>query len=280
MRQGGLAAQGFGIVTLPLPGWDCRETARRILATAERVFRQNAAIIGLARSAADLMAINQSGRLAGFLGIEGAHALHGDLDLLPHFFEQGVAYLTLTHFSSNQLAACATDRRPKFFGLSPLGKEAVAIMNRLGMVIDCAHLHPSCFEDVAAATSKPLIVSHGGAKGVNPMWRNLSDNEIRLIAASGGCIGIIFSPWFLTGRFRSSLQAVVDHIDYICALVGDDHVALGSDFDGFIPTPFDLRDITALPRLTQALLERGYARESIRKILGDNFLRVWQANRS
>lgn len=277
-KKGGVNALGCGSVSFPRKTDDPALPHLDTMATARRVIDENPNDLGLALAPEDIARLNSEGKIALFFGVEGCHALGGKLENIQRLWDAGMRYLTLTHFSSNAVSACATDKKSPG-GLTDFGKDVVRECNRLGMIIDCAHLHLNSIADVAAETKKPLIVSHTGLRAGRDMWRNIGDDHIRAVAETGGCIGIIFQPMFLEkeGIFGTASR-VVDHLEHIIETVGPEHAALGSDFDGFIATPPDLNCVSKLPRLTHLMLERGWPRETIKMILGENFLRVWRAN--
>ncbi|MFY9416452.1 MAG: membrane dipeptidase, partial [bacterium] len=158
-------------------------------------------------------------------------------------------------------------------GLTSLGLETVAAMNRLGMVVDVSHLSPAGFWDVLEHSRHPVIASHSNARGLHDHPRNLDDEQIKALAARGGVIGINFAPQFLGPGAR--LETVLDHIDYIARLAGCDCIGLGSDYDGIAATPGGLEDVSRLPNITRGLVARGYSDSDILKILGGNFARVF-----
>jgi membrane dipeptidase len=145
--------------------------------------------------------------------------------------------------------------------------------------VDLAHISRRAFFEAASAhdPTKPLIVTHTGVSGVRPHWRNLDDDQLRVIANCGGTVGVIYHSDYLddTGMLgRCRATAIADHLEHIVRVVGEDHASLGSDWDGFIITPGDMPTCLELPKLVQILLDRGFSDVRIRKILGGNFLRA------
>jgi membrane dipeptidase len=274
LREGGLGAQCFGLVSLPVPP-SARGTARAI---AEQIDILDETLarwpneLRLARSAADIEAIQRDGAVAALLGIEGAHALEGDLDRVEPLAKRGVRYLGLLHFSANEAGfpALGYGRRDSD-GLTPWGLELVRRCEAAGVLVDLAHINRRGFLDACSVARKPPIVSHTGVLGVFDHWRNVDDEQLRAVADKGGVVGVIFYPRYLGG---GDIEAVVKHVLHIVNVVGEDTPALGSDWDGFIvPTP-DLSDPRGLPLLTDALLRAGLREEAIGKILRKNALRV------
>jgi membrane dipeptidase len=151
------------------------------------------------------------------------------------------------------------------------------MMDSLGIIIDVSHVGPQTVIDILATSKNPIIASHSGVAALRSHYRNLTDTQIRSIAQRGGVIGVVFYPTFLVSSGTARLENVLQHIDYIKNLVGVDYVALGSDFDGIETTPLGLEDVTKFPAITEALLQRGYSRQDVRKILGENFMRVFRA---
>ena len=155
-------------------------------------------------------------------------------------------------------------------GLTPFGVEAVDACARLGVIVDLAHINRRGFFDAVARKPGPLLVSHTGVAGVRAHWRNIDDEQIRAVADSGGAVGVIFAPRYIGGH----LEAVVDHLLHVINVAGEEAVAIGSDWDGFVKPCQGLADAAELPNLTAALLRRNMRPEAIHKLLGGNALRV------
>jgi membrane dipeptidase len=185
--------------------------------------------------------------------------------------------MTITWNASTSWAVAAADARSTTVGLSEYGKRIIRTMDTLGMVIDVAHTGIKTIEDILATTTHPIIDSHAGVRALRDHYRNLTDDQIRSIAASGGVIGVVFYPTFLSASGNATLETVFQHIDYIKNLVGIDYVALGSDFDGIEKVTTGLEDVSRFPALTETLLRHGYSRADVRKILGENFIRVFRS---
>ncbi|HEY8496697.1 MAG TPA: dipeptidase [Limnochordales bacterium] len=224
----------------------------------------------------DLEAARAAGKIGVLLSIEGGEALEGSLAALRAFYRLGVRALGLTWNGRNELADGCGDA-DSGGGLTAFGRRVVQEMNRLGMVVDVSHLSERGFWDVLEISQHPIIASHSNARAVCDHRRNLYDAQIRALAERGGVMGMNFCPEFLRSDGPATLDDVVRHIDHIVNLVGPDHVGLGSDFDGIDSTPIGLEDVSRLPALTEALLARGYDEASVAKILGGNFLRVFQS---
>lgn len=204
--------------------------------------------------------------IGALLGIEGAHALEGSVENLEPLHDRGFRMIGLAHFFDNEFAGSAHGAEKG--GLTDLGRELVSRMESRGMLIDLAHVSPRAIDDVLAIATAPTVVSHGGVKGTCPSERTLSDEHVRAIAAGGGVIGIGYWETAVCGL---EPRQVVAAMRYVISLVGDDHVGLGSDFDGSTTVGFDTSQLAAL---TQEMMNQGLPESSIRKILGGNVVRV------
>jgi microsomal dipeptidase-like Zn-dependent dipeptidase len=207
--------------------------------------------------------------LGVLLGVEGAHALEGVPENLERAFAHGVRMLGLAHFFDNAYTGSAHGVAKG--GLTDLGRATLARMEALGIAVDLAHLSPAGIDETLALATKPVVVSHGGVKGTCDNARTLSDAHVRAIAAGGGVIGIGYWETAICGTAPAD---VVRAIRYVADLVGDEHVALGSDYDGSTTVGFDT---SQLPALTQALLDDGFPPDAVRRILGGNVARVLAA---
>lgn len=274
MREGGINAQIFAC----FPGAErlnaCPTSAAlRRLEVFYDLLRRAPDQLTLVKTADDLAALTPDGPIGGILSLEGVEALAGSMSLLHTFHRLGVRNIGLT-WNPRNAAADGVDVGSDF-GLTPFGRELVAACNDLGIMVDVSHLNPAGVADVLEVSSKPIIASHSNAKALWDHRRNLSDEQIRGIAAKGGVIGATFVSHFLNPNFReASLEDLLDHIDHLVQVAGIDHVGIGSDFDGCVPPP-ELDSGEKYPAITQGLLRRGYAPEDIRKILGENFRRVF-----
>lgn len=204
--------------------------------------------------------------VAGLLAVEGLHALEGDLANLERLRGAGFRMMGLAHFFDNEVGGSAHGAERG--GLTAFGRQVVRRMEESGIAVDLAHASPAVIADVLAMATRPVVVSHTGVKGTCEHVRNLSDEQLRGVAATGGIVGI---GYWDAAVCEVSVAGVVRAIRYAVALIGADHVALGSDFDGATETPFDT---TGVPLLTQGLLEAGMAEDDVRKIMGGNVERV------
>ena len=266
------------------------EMERQILANGDRVC--------LARSNRELDAGLAEGKIAVVHTVEGAHVLGNKLRTLEQLAERGVASLTLAHFFPNGVAppvsgipeTFAMGRLCKFdFGidvqgtLTPFGEDVVREMMRLRMIVDISHCPRPAREKVfeLVAGRAPVVATHTGVHALNPVPRNLADEEIREIKRSGGIVGVIFMTYWLDpANPGPGLEPICRTIRYLAELDRErgvpsfDHVALGTDFDGFTDTPADLRDASTLPKVATKLLELGVSKENVHKIMGQNARRV------
>lgn len=204
--------------------------------------------------------------VGGLLGIEGAHALNDDPANVEVMFNAGYRMIGMAHFFDNAFAGSAHGLHKG--GLTASGRTLIQRMEQLGMIVDLAHTSPAAIDDIIAIVTKPVVVSHTGVRGTCDNPRNLSDGQIRAIARKGGVIGIGYWDTAVCG---TDTRAVVRAIRHIVELVGDDYVGLGSDYDGATTVGFDT---SALPALTQQMLDDGFSQRTIAKVLGDNAIRV------
>ncbi len=237
---------------------------------------KNQDIIELATSYENVKSVIASGKIAALLAIEGGEALEGELSNLRIFYRLGVRLITLTWNQRNDIAD-GSDHFDSQRGLTAFGKRVVRAMNRLGMIIDISHMSESGFWDVLKNSSAPVIASHSNSYHLCHHQRNLKDAQIRAIAKKSGWIGVTYVPDFLrTGKRKANVDDVIDHIDYFVNLVGADFVGLGSDFDGCQEVPEGLEGVDKVFHIQEKLLERGYSKEDIQKIMGKNFLNLFQ----
>jgi membrane dipeptidase len=300
LRAGGVDAQWLSIWAhddyVPRgPHEAGRATGRAMamLAAVEEQLRRHPEALALARSAAEVRAAAAAGRIAVLLGLEGGHALEGSLDTLRAFHARGVRYVTLTWSNTNEWADSSGDAA-RHGGLGARGVELVREMNRLGMLVDVSHVSDETFWDVLETTRAPVIASHSSARAIADHPRNLSDEMLRAVAANGGVVMVNFGDLFLDphktsrlelaarwiaglGRPRTPLALLADHVEHVARVAGADHVGLGSDFDGVPWLPEGMEDVSCFPNLTLELLRRGWSEADLRRLLGENALRVMAA---
>jgi membrane dipeptidase len=257
LREGGVDVQVFAMFVHLLDAFDRLARSQPTLAPATSVEAIQRAV--------------HLRRIAAVLSVENGSALDGDPANLGRLHARGVRILSLTWNQSNDLADGALE--DAHGGLTPLGRRVLATMADLRMIVDVSHLSERAFWAVLDATRGPVMATHSDAAGLTPHRRNLTDDQLRALARRGSVVGVNYYPAFTGG---STIQHILAHLDYLVKIVGSDHVALGSDFDGFSQTIAGLEDVSKLPALTAGLLARGYAPDDVRKILGGNALRVFQ----
>jgi membrane dipeptidase len=237
--------------------------------------------IALCRTRAEIDAALARGQIAFVLGIEGGECIQDGIASLRVFYELGVRVLGLTWNQRNLLAEGVGEERAAG-GLTERGRAMVAEADRLGILLDVSHLSIKSFWDLMETGTGVTIASHSNAKALCGHRRNLDDDQLRAIAARGGTIGVNMVASFIADDpTEANTERLLDHIDYIAALVGVEHVAIGPDFVDYLDFGHhdavyaaDLPTIAALPALTDGLVRRGYDEPAIRGILGENFLRV------
>ena len=204
--------------------------------------------------------------VGGFLGLEGSQALRGDLGKLDDLYRAGFRMVAPTHFFDTEISGSASGLNKG--GLTPLGREWVRQVEARHMLIDLAHASPQTIDDVTAIATRPVVISHTGVKAVCDNNRNLPDKQLLEVAKTGGVVGIGF---WQTATCGNDATAIAATIRYVADKIGVDHVGLGSDFDGAVTTPFDA---SGMVLVTEALMKQGFSEEDIKKIMGENDLRV------
>ena len=274
-----------------------------------RLCRKYPQTFALALTAAQVQANFARGRISCLIGIEGGHAIENSLGALRMFYALGVRYMTLTHWETIDWADAATDSA-KHGGLTPFGEDVVREMNRLGMLVDLAHVSDGTMSAALRVSRAPVIFSHSSARALSNHVRNVPDSILLRVKANGGIVMVNFYPAFVSEALRqheesgqarvrafraagldsaaiadstrrwaaaaphATLAQVADHIDYVRKVAGVDHVGVGSDFDGITTTPDGLEDVSKFPDLIAELLRRGWTAQDIRKLAGLNLLRV------
>ncbi len=241
--------------------------------------------IGIALTADDVRRLKKEGRLAAILAIENGYALGKDISNVSKFYDMGVRYITLSHNNNNDVCDAAVTKDspkygfrkgPEWHGLSPFGYEVVAEMNRLGIIVDVSHTSAETVADCLEASRAPIIASHSCCAALKDHPRNLTDDQIRAIAAKGGLVQVT-TYWIFLGGSESdaNVSRYCDHVEHVRDLVGVEHVGFGSDFDGGGEMS-DLKDASQIQNITAELLRRGWSDEDIRLFWGGNVLRVME----
>lgn len=314
LHEGGMHAPFFALwAPVYFPGAEAVRRTLDLRDAMQSVLDAHDDQIELATTATDIQRIVKAQKIAAFLTIEGGHQIDDDLRVLRMYYQLGMRSMTLTHSRNNNWADSSTDT-PAHNGLTDFGKDVVREMNRLGMVVDVSHVSDKTFYDTLAVTTKPVIVSHSSMRAISDIPRNVTDEMLRALATNGGVIGINFGEGFVNAKDQDALRAaihietnapslsgealddyaaqdvrklfgkrvkvaatvddVADHIDHAVRIAGIDHVGIGSDFDGISGPPNGLDDVSKMPALIAVLLERGYTEGELKKILGENHLRV------
>jgi len=329
-REGGLDAEFFAVWVDPHE-WPNRygERAAALLAGVQEQLAKHPDTMVLGLSADDIVAAKASQKFCVLLGLEGGHAIEASLEKLRAFYAQGVRYMTLTWTNTNEWADSSGDIDDASVqhhgGLTSFGRDVIAEMNRLGMMVDVSHVSDATFWQVLECSKAPIIASHSSARALNSAMRNLTDEQLRAVAAQGGIVMVNFYASFIDEPFREGWRAtealrkplyeaadkpwrergvpapyaasltvdrafyaehvgklfpaprfevLIDHFDHIAKVAGIEHVGVGSDFDGFAILPEGIRSAADLPKITRALLGRGYTAEQLKLLLGGNMLRV------
>lgn len=313
LRKGGVGAQ-FWAAYVPAETGKGRTAVRETLEqidTILRMVRTYPDTFEMAYTADDIVRIHKQGKIASLIGVEGGHSIDNSLAVLRMLYALGTRYMTLTHSETLDWADSATDK-PRHNGLTEFGESVVLEMNRLGMLADISHVSAATMRHTLKVSKAPVIASHSSAFALAAHPRNVPDDVLKSVAQNGGVVMVNFYSGFITpegaratkeffetGRklrqqypnekeFQEAfkqwwkanpfptgdVRAVVDHIEHIIKVAGVDHVGLGSDYDGINSVPKQLEDVSCFPYITQELLNRGYHREQIHKVLGGNLLRV------
>jgi len=286
LRAGRVGAQFWSVY---IPSESVHEGAARMqleqIDIARQVIARYPDHLELALSASDIERIFGSGKIASLIGIEGGHAIENSLGALRAFYDLGVRYMTLTHSLTTDWADAATDT-PRHGGLTPFGKEVVREMNRLGMLVDLSHVAPATMHAALDVSEAPVIFSHSSARAVTDHVRNVPDDVLRRMPENGGIVMVTFVPAFVSEAVRThtgdgpapraTIADVVAHIEHIRNVAGIDHVGIGGDFDGISSTPDGLEDVSTYPALFAELVRRGWSDDDLRKLAGENLLRVFR----
>lgn len=316
LKEGGIGGQFWSVyVPVELQGQKAVTATLEQIDIVHRMVRKYPDTFELALTADDVERIHAQGKIASMIGLEGGHSIDNSLANLRMFSRLGARYMTITHSSNTPWADSATDT-PKFGGLSPFGEEVIKEMNWLGMLVDLSHVSPDTMEDAIRVSQAPVIFSHSDARALNDHPRNVPDNILQMLPTNGGVIMVTFVPGFASPKVnawnklqtaeqdrlkaafpsdaaaaragvdkwtaanpapRATISDVADHVDHIRKIAGIDHIGIGGDFDGITQTVQDLDNVSTYPRLTAELLRRGYSDADIKKILGQNILRIMRA---
>jgi membrane dipeptidase len=316
LRQGGVGGQFWSVyVPARLAGPEAATAVLEQIDTAKRIVARHPDVFAWAETADDIVRIHRSGRIASMMGAEGGYAINNSLSVLRELRRAGVRYMTLTHSTTIDWADSATDA-PRHGGLSRFGEEVVREMNRIGMLVDLSHVSPDTMRDALRVSDAPVIFSHSSAYGVTAHPRNIPDDVLAALKADGGVAMVTFVGGFVSeparawGAARTAEEArlralnpgdptraaselaawvgrnpapratvgdVADHLDHMRRVAGIDHVGIGGDFDGTTSLPIGLEGVEGYPLLLAELMRRGWTERDIRKLAGENVLRVIRA---
>jgi membrane dipeptidase len=287
IREGGLDAAFFSIY-MPgtVTGPEAVKQALILIDQVRSLAEQHPTEIVLATTAAEVRAAHKAGKFAALMGMEGGHMIDDSLAVLRNYHRLGVRYLTLSHSVNTNWADSSGDK-PAHNGLTAFGKDVVRELNRLGVMVDISHVADKTFWDALETSKAPLVASHSSMRAISGHARNMTDDMVRALGAKGGVVMINYSVGFLSNeRYeaqqknvpaaelpRVSWEKIIDHIDHAVKLAGPTHVGLGSDFDG-TTVPDGMEDASKLPKITAALVAKGYSEQDVKNILGENILRL------
>ena len=260
------------VAYLPQPTENPTEYADHIFDQIEEMVRRNAGSVALARTPDDLWRNKRQGLKSIMLGIENGIALDGSVERLRHFADRGIVYMTLCHNGDNDICDSAKGTATHG-GVSAFGREVIAEMNRLGILVDLSHAAETSFYDALDISRVPIVCSHSSARALCDHPRNLTDDQMRALAAKGGVAQTTIYSGFLRRHGESTILDVLDHLEHAIEIMGIDHVGLGTDFDGDGGVR-GLANSSELIHFTLQLLARRYSEADIQKIWGGNFLRV------
>ena len=232
--------------------------------------------IALARNRAEIEANKRADKKSLMIGIENGLALEDDLKNVEHFAKRGIVYITLCHNGDNQICDSARKSACTHGGVSPFGEQVIHEMNRLGLMVDLSHAGERSFYDALEISKTPIVCSHSNAKALCDVPRNLTDEQMKALAAKGGVCQITLYNGFLRTDGKACIDDAMAHLYHAIDVMGIDHVGLGTDFDGDGGVP-GLADASELINFTKALLRRRFSEEDMAKIWGGNWLRVMEA---
>lgn len=290
MRQGGMDAVFFATYIAQRKRDDAtlaKKTAyaEKVIANFKKYADEHSDEIGIAYTADDVRRLKKEGKLIGIMAIENGYALGKDIANVKKFYDMGVRYITLSHNNNNDVCDAAVTRDepkygfkkgPEWHGLSPFGYEVVKEMNRLGIMIDISHTSAETVADCLEASKAPIIASHSCCAALKAHPRNLTDDQIKAIAAGGGLVQVT-TYWEFLGESGAdaSVKCFCDHVEHVRDLVGVEHVGFGSDFDGGGEMT-EVEDSSQIQKITVELIRRGWSDEEIGLFWGGNVLRVME----
>ncbi len=271
------------ITTNPFKVASERETAfKENLAELKEIFASVSDQFALVKTTAEFRAARAAGKHGAFVGVQGGNALDASPGAIAALEDRTIVRVTLVHLTSSSLGCTSSPLARKDEGLTTKGKDYAAALCDRKIFVDLAHVSRRGFWDAVdvIGSSQPLLVTHTGVCGAHDHWRNLDDDQVRAVGKSGGTIGVMYEATFLGDpKWSGKAERIVDHLEHIVNVAGEDHASLGSDWDGAIVTPRDMPTCLELPKLVDIMLRRGWKPERVQKVLGENFLRVVEALR-
>jgi membrane dipeptidase len=293
LQQGRVGAQ-FWSVYIPHNAIEegAAKTQLEQIDIAHQIIQRYPDVFELALTSADAERIFRSGRIASMLGMEGGHAIENSLGALRAFYDLGVRYMTLTHSANIDWAdSCCALR--EHGGLTEFGREVVREMNRLGMLVDLSHVSAESMHEALEVTEAPVIFSHSSARAITDHPRNVPDDVLRRLRENGGLVMVTFVPSFIntevlqwsqlpptrrrdTPAPSATIDDVIRHIEHVRDVAGINHVGIGADYDGIDSTPVGLEDVSTYPVLFTELARRGWSDADLRRLAGENAMRVWR----
>jgi membrane dipeptidase len=319
LRRGHVGGQFWSVWVSPdLAGQEQVEQTLEQIDLVRDIAARYPGDFAMARTAEDVRRIHRSGRMAALIGVEGGGQIDHRLSVLRAYAALGAGYLTLTHTRTIEWADSATDN-PQHHGLTPFGESVVRELNRLGMLVDLAHVSEDTMRDALRVSRAPVIFSHSSARALDDHPRDVSDDVLKLVAANGGVVMVNYATPYISDTYRRwqadeaaekmrlnappygglyvgqpdkaaaafadwhkahpmprvAMSEVADHIEHIARVAGVDHVGLGSDYDGVgEQLPEGMSDVSSYPALLAELMRRGWSDDDIRKVAGENILRV------
>jgi membrane dipeptidase len=326
IKAGNLGAEFFSIWVDPkaFKGQEIKRALDMIDSVYEQAQRHPDKMM-MAFSTQDILTAHRQHKLAALMGVEGGHAIQGDIRVLRDYHRLGVRYMTLTWSNTNELGDSSGDMNDKSIehhnGITDFGRQVVREMNRMGMIVDISHVADRTMFQALATSRAPVIASHSSARALTDVPRNMTDDMLVALARQGGVAQVNFFCGFISQKWldqskklaaekdpdyervltlfmqprtpqmtqelyaaeitlqrklpRPPLSDLIDHIDHMVKIAGVDHVGIGSDFDGIDCSPAGMDSVADLPKITQALVQRGYKPVDIQKILGGNLMRVF-----
>jgi len=311
LRRGGVGGQFWSVYVPAEMGTGYARLQLEQIDLARRMIAHYPRHLQLCWSAREVREAFDRGRIASLLGMEGGHVIENSLGALRAYRDLGARYMTLTHNQTTDWADSATDAA-RHSGLTPFGREVVAEMNRLGMLVDLSHVAPTTMRDVLDTSEAPVIFSHSSARALCDVPRNVPDEILRLVPSNGGVVMVTFVAGFVSPaaaaimvpaiakadkRLQKAkdpeaqravmrevfetlevplppLTMVADHVEHIARVAGVEHVGLGGDFDGSFFQTDGLRDVAGYPNLFAELIRRGWTDGDLERLAGTNVLRV------